>query len=69
MSEIRGIRKTFILRRKTDDSESDRYTYWVKTTMTGLELTTPFRYNASRVKEDEPIDVVSKNWDFIQVKR
>jgi len=63
------MKKTFILRRETNDTESDRYMYWTKTTMTGLELTTPFRENATRVKEDEPIDVVSKNWNFIQVKK
>jgi hypothetical protein len=60
--------KTFILRKKNESSEDDKYSYWVKTTMTGLELTTPFRENATRVKENEPIDVISKNWDFIIVK-
>jgi hypothetical protein len=63
------MHKTFILRQKTHNTESDKYSYWVKTTMTGLELTTPFRENATRVKENEPIDVVSKNWEFISVKK
>ena len=61
--------KTFILRQKSDNTEDDRYYYWVKTTMTGLELTTRFRENATRVKENEPIDVCSKNWEFISIKR
>ena len=63
------ILKTFILRKKNKSSEDDRYSYWVKTTMMGLELTTPFRKNATRVKENESIDVISKDWKFIKIKQ
>jgi hypothetical protein len=62
------MKELFILRRKNEDTEYDKYSYFIKTTLTGLELTTPFKYKATRFKEGHSIDVVSKDWKPVIVK-
>ena len=60
--------KTFILRQESDNIEDDKYYYWISTIKSGIELITPFREKATRIKENEFICEVSRKWTFIEVK-
>ena len=54
----------YILRRKNIDLEEDKFSYYVSCTK-GVEITTPFKEKATIFKEEDKIDVISKDWEFI----
>lgn len=57
--------KQYVLRRKTGDSEGDKYDYLMYTTKSGLEVVTPFKSKATTYT-DEDVWVVSKDWIFVK---
>jgi hypothetical protein len=59
--------KKIILRRKNDDTEGDKYKYFVSCSDDGIEITTPFKDNATILHEGDPIKVVSRDWVEIEI--
>ena len=58
--------KNIILRRRTNDPEKDRYEFFLSY-KNGVELTTPFKLRATVFKENDKIEVLSKDWKPVQV--
>jgi hypothetical protein len=56
--------KKYILKRRNDDSEGDKWQYWVSCN-NGIEMTTPFRDKATIVTGT--VSVVSDNWKHIRL--
>ena len=57
----------YILRRKTNDSESDKYQYYISCE-DGVQLTTPFKEKATQFNGNETIQATDKDWEFIRFK-
>lgn len=58
--------KKYILRRKNEDTEGDKYSYLISCNNV-VEVTTPFKDKATVYSEHFTVNVVSKDWKFIKV--
>jgi len=61
------MEKKIILRRKTEDSEGDKYEYFVSC-KNGIEVTTPFKDKATVIIEGSEVQVSNKDWRAIRFK-
>ena len=55
-----NLRK-IILRRKNEDTEGDKYEYFLSC-KNGIEMVTPFKDKATILNEGEELKVVNKDW-------
>lgn len=53
--------RKIILRRKNEDTEGDKYQYFVSCTK-GVEVVTPFKNAATILNEGEELQVVNMDW-------
>lgn len=61
------VTRKIILKRKTNDSESDKYQYFISC-INGVELVTPFKDKATVLNEGEEIKVLSNDWRPVLVR-
>ena len=58
--------KKYILRRKSKDTEGDKYVYLISCN-NGIEIITPFKDRATVYSDHFTVNVVSNDWKFIKV--
>ena len=58
--------REIILRRKNEDTEGDKYQYFVSCE-NGVEMVTPIKAQATILKEGQEVQVVNKDWKAIKI--